>query len=75
MIPPQHFGSQKNLTTNDAINIFNNRLKEDRAKAKPSLSLQTDCSAAFENCKHETLLRKLKHLGFTNDSLELITIF
>ena len=75
LIPPQHYGSQTKLTTNDAIENFNQRLIMNRAFKLPSISIQTDASAAFDCCSHPTLIRKLAHLGLTLDSLEIMENF
>ena len=72
IIPKYHYGSQSGISTTDAISSIHEFLKEKKFSNIPSILILLDMSAAYDMVCHITLIRKMKHIGFSIETLELM---
>ena len=72
IIPSSHMGVISNLSTLDAINELDIQLKTSRNNNSTSMYISIEQSSAFTMIQHSHLLSKLKHIGFSNNALELM---
>ena len=72
MIPTQHFGSLSKLSTIEAVENIHNYLTKQKVNDIPAILILLDQLAAYDCVSHEILIRKMDHLGFTSETLEIM---
>ena len=75
IIKPNQFGFQSNKSTSDAILEFLENIYDSFNNNKHYLSIYLDFSKAFDTIYHDTLLKKIEHMGFRGPILQWITSY
>ena len=65
-------GFRKGHSTQTILLKFRNNIRKALNKKEITMSLFTDYSKAFDTVQHETLIKKLENLNFTNSSVKII---
>ena len=65
-------GFRKGHSTQTILLKFRNDIRKALNKKEITMSLFTDYSKAFDTVQHETLIKKLENLNFTNSSVKII---
>ena len=65
-------GFRKGHSTQTIQLKFRNDIRKALNKKEITMSLFTDYSKAFDTVQHETLIKKLENLNFTNSSVKII---
>ena len=65
-------GFRKGHSTQTILLKFRNDIRKALNKKEFTISLFTDYSKAFDTVQHETLIKKLENLNFTNSSVKII---
>ena len=75
IIKPNQFGFQSNKSTSDAILDFLENIYDSFNNNKHYLSIYLDFSKAFDTIFHDTLLKKIEHMGFRGPIHQWITSY
>ena len=75
IINENHLGGISGLSTIDAIDIIHKNLSKSRLENKPSILISIDQSSAFPMISHYILKQKLLHIGFSINSVELLSSY
>jgi len=75
LIDPNQYGFRSGHSTEDAIMKFVDHLEKEMIKNKHVVSIYIDVSKAFDSCDHSIIISKLKRLGLTGPSLELMKTY
>ena len=70
ILSPAQFGFQQNVSTEDALTLFSNKLYSQLDKSNSVLSIFIDFTKAFDTVPHSILIRKLEHYGVRGSVLE-----
>ena len=65
-------GFRKGHSTQTILLKFRSDIRKALNKKEITMSLFTDYSKAFDTVQHETLIKKLENLNFTNSSVKII---
>ena len=65
-------GFRKGHSTQTILLKFRIDIRKALNKKEITMSLFTDYSKAFDTVQHETLIKKLENLNFTNSSVKII---
>ena len=72
IIDENQFGFRAGHSTEDAILKFIDRIEKELLTKKHVVSIYIDVSKAFDSCDHTILVKKLKRIGITGVSLEIM---
>ena len=71
LLSPLQFGFREKLSTQDALIYFTESIRKHVDKNDTIYSVCKDLSKAFDSVSHQSLMNKLKLIGFNDDALEL----
>ena len=75
LIDDNQYGFRVAHSTEDALVKFIDVLEKAKTKNKIVVSIHVDVSKAFDSCNHEILKMKLKRIGLSGKSLDLMTSY
>ena len=75
LIPDEHHGSRKDHSTMTCKMSLDNGVAETTDTKKHALVLSTDLTAAMDVVDHKLIIKKMKHLGVEDESLDLMENF
>ena len=71
VIPITQFGFRKNKNTSHAVELLVQEVKKLQLAKKKCMAIFIDVSKAFDCCKHDIILDKLKHIGADENTVSL----
>jgi hypothetical protein len=75
LIDENQYGFRSGHSTEDAIMKFVDQIEKELLAKKHVVSIYIDVSKAFDSCNHEILLKKLKRIGLSTNSLKLMNTY
>ena len=72
IITSLHIGGLAGMSAVDAIEIIHEKLLNSRLNNVPSILISIDQTSAFTMIEHKILIKKLEHIGFNFNSLNLM---
>ena len=75
LIDDNQYGFRSNHSTEDAVIKFIDYLEKSKLQHKVVVSIHIDVSKAFDSCNHEIMKEKLKRIGLSGTSLELMSSY
>jgi len=72
LIDDNQYGFRTGHSTEDAVMKFIDHIEKTKLNNKHVISIHIDVSKAFDSCNHEILANKLKRIGLSGSSLNLM---
>ena len=75
IIDENQYGFRSNHSTEDAVVKFIDYIEKAKLNHRIVVSIHIDVSKAFDSCNHDIMTKKLKNIGLSGTSLELMTSY